>query len=520
MKLSSFSHSQIHEESEDGTAPQAATGEPSKAGQTASSEPDPVDTFPSSAAGAAVIRKLEQRRRFHKSRAQSCSSSEASDDDGEGKRKRTPPIGSSLIKKDSHHDDSSDSQEPGVGASSSLAAGHKAITTTALSGRHEAKPPTGNETSDGGGNGGGGGRARTVDTTAAASVASAPPCRRHGRCASAPGSAGRIRQSHSLNRISELHVVADFSSDDNNNSSCPSSVASMANGLVPKPPPPLESDADGAPFDMLTRYLESLTVASNRNRSRDDSQNSSDGEYDVGVDASGGGGSCVAARPSASRRHKVNLRVLEQRLNKIQEENKGSADEDEEGEVDDGEDDGELSDDPSTLPDEAVNEHNRRNSVVSNRSEAAARASLIEQYDPKRFTWRLGEDDDDEGEEERMNDRASTKSCDVGGLMLRRRGSSQGKNVTTGSSSVVTSTAAKCKRPLLRAHSCGSLMSLKERALLSRNILELWKSGGSAAALEANTAEATSPAAAALGLASTPLTVLQLQTSSRCCSLC
>lgn len=49
---------------------------------------DPVDAFPGSAAGAAVLRRLEQRRRLHKSRTQSCSSSDASDDDSESRRKR------------------------------------------------------------------------------------------------------------------------------------------------------------------------------------------------------------------------------------------------------------------------------------------------------------------------------------------------------------------------------------------------------------------------------------------------
>jgi len=506
-------------------------------------EPDPVDTFPTSAAGAAVIRRLEQRRRFHKSRAQSCSSSDASDDDSENKRKqRTPPITATLVKKDSHHDDSSDSQEPGV----SVAAGHNkaaaaSSSSTAVTGRQDASGAT--NVTEGGGGGGKSADSRAGTTDAASTTSSLPGCRRHGRCSSAPGSTGRIRQSHSLNRISELHVVADFSSDDNNNnSSCPSSVASVANGFVPKPPPPpppLESDADGAPFDMLTRYLESLTIGSARNRSRDDSQNSSDGEYDVGVEM----GSGVASRPSSSRRHKVNLRVLEQRLNKIQEENKGSADEDEEeGEVDDGEDDGELSDDPSTLPDEAVNEQNRRNSIVSNRSEAPATA-LIEQYDPKKFAWRLGEDDDDDGAEERLDDRASTKSCDVGGLMLHRRGSSHGRSLTQAATHVTTmaaasaSAAAKCRRPLLRAHSCGSLMSLKERALFNRNLLDLLSrdsKGGGASAIACDPAGAVSgqltasptdvvtaaPGTALSLAAAAPLTVLQLQTSSRCCNLC
>ena len=74
--------------------------------------------------------------------------------------------------------------------------------------------------------------------------------------------------------------------------------------------------------------------------------------------------------PLNSRRHKVNLRVLEQRLNKIQEEstttttttannksddNKEDEEEEEEGEVEDDLETGDLSDDPSTLPEDEPN---------------------------------------------------------------------------------------------------------------------------------------------------------------------
>ena len=117
---------QIHEESEDGTAP--ATAAPPSSSTSSQPHPpqdqiDPVDAFPTSAAGVAVIRRLEQRRRLHKARTQSCSSSDASDDDAgaEGRRKRhdksrTPPVGGfgGLCKRDSQHDDSSDSQDPGA----------------------------------------------------------------------------------------------------------------------------------------------------------------------------------------------------------------------------------------------------------------------------------------------------------------------------------------------------------------------------------------------------------------------
>ena len=63
---------QIHEEAEEGSG-LGAQG----------LALDPVDHFPQTSAGAAVIRRLEQRRRFkfHKSRTTSCSSSDASDDE-------------------------------------------------------------------------------------------------------------------------------------------------------------------------------------------------------------------------------------------------------------------------------------------------------------------------------------------------------------------------------------------------------------------------------------------------------
>ena len=60
----------------------------------------------------------------------------------------------------------------------------------------------------------------------------------------------------------------------------------------------------------------------------------------------------------------MNLRVLEQRLNKIQEEstthiksddNKDDEEEEEEGEVEDDLETGDLSDDPSTLPEDEPN---------------------------------------------------------------------------------------------------------------------------------------------------------------------
>ena len=63
---------------------------------------------------------------------------------------------------------------------------------------------------------------------------------------------------------------------------------------------------------MLSRYLDS--VSRGQTRSRDDSLTSSDGEFD------GSPQQPATSQPQQPRRSKVNLRVLEQRLNKIQEE--------------------------------------------------------------------------------------------------------------------------------------------------------------------------------------------------------
>ena len=97
---------------------------------------------------------------------------------------------------------------------------------------------------------------------------------------------------------------------------------------------------------MLSRYLDS--VSRGQTRSRDDSLTSSDGEFD-------GPQQPATSQPQQPRRSKVNLRVLEQRLNKIQEEcNHSNKIEDNttnmEAEVDPEE--GDISDNVSTVTDD------------------------------------------------------------------------------------------------------------------------------------------------------------------------
>lgn len=124
----------------------------------------------------------------------------------------------------------------------------------------------------------------------------------------------RVRQSHSLNRISELHAE-DFllgcDADETSRQSVESSngrVVAGGNGLQRQHSS--ESDSDGTTCDMLSRYLESLSANNTRTRSRDDSLNSSDGEFEAGMSGH--------EQPRPPRRHKINLISLEQRLNKIQ----------------------------------------------------------------------------------------------------------------------------------------------------------------------------------------------------------
>ena len=124
----------------------------------------------------------------------------------------------------------------------------------------------------------------------------------------------RVRQSHSLNRISELHAE-DFllgcDDDETSRQSVESSngrVVAGGNGLQRQHSS--ESDSDGTTCDMLSRYLESLSANNTRTRSRDDSLNSSDGEFEAGMSGH--------EQPRPPRRHKINLISLEQRLNKIQ----------------------------------------------------------------------------------------------------------------------------------------------------------------------------------------------------------
>ena len=103
-----------------------------------------------------------------------------------------------------------------------------------------------------------------------------------------------MRQSYSLNRISEIHEA-----EEDKEETC------RAPGLAQRPQftPQLSSESEGENNEILTRYL--LDSLGRPGATTEDSLNSSDSEYNTEEDR---------------RRNKVNLRHLEERLNMIQEE--------------------------------------------------------------------------------------------------------------------------------------------------------------------------------------------------------
>lgn len=450
---------QIHEESEEGQH----------------SMIDPVDNFPQTSAGVAVIRRLEQRRRlkFHKARTTSCSSSDASDDETNAasdtkrpprpeKTPTPPPLGSDNNK--DPHDDSSDSnQGPGTSTSSGMTS---ILTSRSRSRTTQDHHGTGSQQGQGqqhkGQQDGLEGQSHVL--TSSSSTNSSRPRNRGGHLT-------RVRQSRSLNRISELHVVADFS----------------------------ESETDLLKTtDLLTRYLDTVhSSVNNRSatRSRDDSQTSSDGEFEPQT----------TQQQSQPRRSKVNLRLLEQRLNKIQEESLNKNEDQNEAA-----EDGDVSDNVSTVADDFV-------------ANLPTKTICIDAEDKENNQGRRPQS---------FSETTSVKSCSVVNNNINNSSNSNGK------------------RPRLnRAHSCGSLFSLKERALLRQKLSShvtaaFWdilqsstnavtgSSVTSSGHLEAgHTCNGVGHSAMevnhkkqqqdlTLALKTNPLAVFQLQSTSRCCNLC
>ncbi|KAK7792383.1 hypothetical protein R5R35_007735 [Gryllus longicercus] len=151
----------------------------------------------------------EQRRtKFHKARTASCSSSDASDDDSESRKKRAHKLsgtGKSLSQRRDSHDDSSDSQDPGGSGGGagggSGSGGTRAGTAECTKGQapsHSAGVSEGSRTSSG--NSGSGGSSRRQ----CGGVSQQSPLGRHHRTGRRRPAETRLRESQSLNRITEV----------------------------------------------------------------------------------------------------------------------------------------------------------------------------------------------------------------------------------------------------------------------------------------------------------------------------
>jgi len=518
---------QIHEESEEGGNSPGEDRTGAKCGQV---QPLPAAGAP---AGAAVLRRLEQRRRLHKSRTASCSSSDASDDDSENRKKRGGRAGYPAWR---DNNDSSDSQDPPGGSGGGGGQGGF---------RPGGGPPSPGEGGEGGGSSGSGGG--------------------HGDGGGLSGrhyrlhrNSNRVRQSYSLNRISELHET-DFSGNvgeegvevepDPGPNTGTSSRDETDSEVARKEEtdsetqdrsrrqftPQLSSESEGEPGnEILTRYLDSLGQGSSKHtRSRDDSLNSSDSEY--------------AANDDDRRRSKVNLRQLEERLNMIQEEcNRLSEESDDErsATIDDRSEKNENFDSIDDV--DALDNKNNNDDVLSdceedteNRNTFDSVFNKIDQFldnsrTDKRSSgrsrsegWTFSDCEDSPRYRDRIIEIYSCRTKDTQFLQdkltrTERRPKSERSNTVRGRP---RSAPARTGKPLHRAHSCGSLMSRTNNGqcggfwdLLSDKstpitILSTNELNGAATKSTELTLTLTSVSA--------PLSLLHLQTgTSRCCNLC
>nr|CAD7569132.1 unnamed protein product [Timema californicum] len=145
----------------------------------------------------------EQRRsKFHKARTASCSSSDASDDDSESRKKRAHKLsstGKSLSQRRDSHDDSSDSQDPGGsgGTGGGSGGGGTHASSAECSGGPTSTQVGVSEGSRTSGSGAGSGRQCT-------GVVQNPPLGRRHRTGRRRSGETRLRESQSLNRITEV----------------------------------------------------------------------------------------------------------------------------------------------------------------------------------------------------------------------------------------------------------------------------------------------------------------------------
>ncbi|XP_066991528.2 SNF-related serine/threonine-protein kinase [Anabrus simplex] len=152
----------------------------------------------------------EQRRaKFHKARTASCSSSDASDDDSESRKKRAHKLGTAagekpLPQRRDSHDDSSDSQDPGSSTGGGAGGGGTRAECKQQAPSQTAGVSEGSRTQSGGGGGGGGSGGGGGGRRQCSGTVQQPPFgRRHRTGRRRPGET-RLRESQSLNRITEV----------------------------------------------------------------------------------------------------------------------------------------------------------------------------------------------------------------------------------------------------------------------------------------------------------------------------
>jgi len=521
---------QIHEESEEGGN---SPGEDRTVRQDRQVQLQSVGA----PAGAAVLRRLEQRRRLHKSRTASCSSSDASDDDSENRKKRGGRAGYPAWR---DNNDSSDSQDPPGGSGGGGPGGGQGGFRPG-----GAAPPPGEAGGEGGGSTGSSGGPGEGGSLSG----------RHYRL---HRNSNRVRQSYSLNRISELHET-DFSGDpgedgvelepDPGLNTGTSSRDETDSEVARKEEmdserqersrrqftPQLSSESDGEPGnEILNRYLDSLGQGSSKlTRSRDDSLNSSDSEY--------------ASNEDDRRRSKVNLRQLEERLNMIQEEcNRLSEESDDErsATIDDRSeknDNFDSIDDADTLDSKNNNDDGMSDceEETDNRNTFDSVFSKIDQFlDNSRSNnkssgrsrsegWTFSDCEDSPRYRDRIIEIYSCRTKDNQYLQdkpirtERRPNSERGSN-TRGRP---RSAPARSGKPLHRAHSCGSLMSKTNNGQCGGFWDLLSDKSTPITILSTNEMNGTTNKSTELTLTltsvSAPLSLLHLQTgTSRCCNLC
>lgn len=141
---------------------------------------------------------VQRRSKFHKTRTASCSSSDASDDDSENRKKRAHKIVDSTkplqAQRRDSHDDSSDSQDPGNATSSGSTTNAYPIQVV-VGNSHPDKQ----KSSSGGGGGGGNSGSGSSRQKSGQSMG----FRRH-RAGRRRAGETRLRESQSLNRITEV----------------------------------------------------------------------------------------------------------------------------------------------------------------------------------------------------------------------------------------------------------------------------------------------------------------------------